>query len=93
VTKLSFGAAAFKDVNEITVEKMSVSVSSVRQPCLICMAFKDMNKYTLVRNPTNARNEENSSCALIPFRNMASLGWGEFLNTDVGRLHYHMNFV
>jgi hypothetical protein len=55
------------------------------------MAFKDMNKYTLVRNPINAHNEENSSCALIPFTNMTNLGWGEFLNTDVGRFHYHMN--
>jgi hypothetical protein len=58
VAKLSFGAAAFKDINEIIVEKISVSVSSVRQPCLICVSFKDMKKYTSVRNPMNAHNEE-----------------------------------
>jgi hypothetical protein len=42
VAKLSFGAVAFEDINEVTVEKVSVSVSTVRKPCLI-----DMNKCTL----------------------------------------------
>jgi hypothetical protein len=35
VAKLSIGAVAFEDINEVTVEKVSVSVSSVGRPCLV----------------------------------------------------------
>jgi hypothetical protein len=40
VAKLSFGLETFKDINEIAVEKISGSVSSVGKPCLLLESSK-----------------------------------------------------